>query len=114
MASCKRPIDFEIGFADASLISFHFSENDLVVEIELWNEKKCIIHFLECIFFKYLEGDFISEIFELSKEDQFLKNFLIENYLNENYSDHKIFQIFDVSGKPFIEVISKSLICKLA
>jgi hypothetical protein len=100
-----------IDFADSEYKSFHMSEDDiLTLYLKSWDAKSLKIVFSQVIQFLYKLGDLSKDLYQSSNESAFLNAALSEKYikipLNHPY---KLFELEDIHGFPFIQVVAESV-----
>lgn len=106
----RRSFECDIGFADAQYRYFQITENDnLTIFLTSWDEREIKMEFYNVLSFYYTMGDIISEFYEIS-ESSFLNESIDRYYVKRPVNPpFKHYQIEDVGGFPFIEVVSESV-----
>jgi hypothetical protein len=107
----KENVISNISFDDSEYKSFCMSENDtLTVYMNSWQEIPFKIVFKHTIQFLYRLGDVPSKLFVITNESPFLKEALMNNYV-EIPADHpyKLYQLEDLDDFPFIQVVAEAV-----
>jgi len=109
-----KPIDPNISFADAALISFDFKDDNQILNVFLkaWNEKIIKLSFESVLYFQYNSGDFILDIYEYTGVSSIVKNALIKEFNNKIPPNHnyKLILINDIYDFSIIKIVCAGLI----
>ncbi len=106
----KQSIQYQIGFADSEILSYHSSNDNLILRLKCWNEKIIEFEFVDCILFLILNNWKISDVCELND------SFLMERALKKVYETipeqhpYKVFQFLDNDDDPAVEVACTNMI----
>lgn len=99
-----------IGFSDAEFKSFQLNGDFLIIFLNSWDEKEIKMTFFNPIHFTYKSGDIIADFFEIQENTNLLKEVLSREYQKVPLEHpFKLFQIVDVGGFPFIEIVAESV-----
>lgn len=105
----KKSINFEIGFADSEIVSFHSQDEDLIIFLKCWNELMIKLKFLDCIFFSIQNGWKVSDICE-AENPKLMKDTLLKTYEKVPLEHpYKLFQFLNDDGDPSVEIICKNI-----
>ena len=107
----RKRFETNIDFADAEDLNFQMSDDcKLSIVIKLWDESPAKLVFSNILRFSYSRGDIISGFYEVNNSpflDEALSQYFIKVPLNHSF---KLYQLEDVSGNLFIEVVAEHVI----
>lgn len=98
-----------IDFGDSYYKSFKTQNGDLTINIISWDNKNISIVFFNVIKFKYNEGSFIEDVYEITSENPFLSDAF--NDCNNNFKscDFKMFVVNDIDDCHIFEVVAEKV-----
>ena len=105
----KKEVDFEIGFADSTILSYSVKRNKLTVILECWNSEIIEIKFINFTGITAMNYFRIADIYEVFESP------LLERALNELYEKHpeshnlRIFQFINPDDMLALEVVSENI-----
>lgn len=106
-----KKIGTNIDFADSTFRSCEIKDNELKVILNSWDEQIIEIIFHDPIQLNYSTSSFISGLYEMDEENDFLNEALKSYYDKAVPLEHsfKSFVITDIEDFCFLKVIAKSV-----
>jgi hypothetical protein len=106
----KTAIESEIGFSDATILSYTKTSTEFIVLIRTWNERLLRVIFEEPIGIADMGGDEISELNLLAKKSVFAQLCISRHYDGSgDQGEFKNYQFIDNNDQPCLEVLAKKV-----
>ena len=106
----KEHVAPEVNFLDAKLISFTMDENnDLIVLLETFDDKKIKIIFLDVNYFAYKGGNRVANFYEVFDSPILNKKIAIRKQKGLSECVFKYLQIENLNNSALIEVICENV-----
>lgn len=107
-----RTIELTVSLSDAELKSYSRINDELIVDIFLWNETILKIHFYEVISILDKDIGYIDDFCKMEQESAFQKEALERLYESEIQDNHGYahFQFLNIDGDATLEIIAKEKI----
>lgn len=105
-----KSIEFEIGFADAELLSYERSVDDCTVNLTTWNNQNVEALFIDTVGVLDIGVGTISDIVEVFEVTPFFEKVLSQVYETPpSHHLYRLFQFLNVDGEASLEIIAAGI-----
>jgi hypothetical protein len=103
----KIPIEFDIGFADGSVVGYTRNLSSLTLTLKAWNDDRLRIEFTGVLGLRDLGVGDVSDLCEESDKSVFMEDAIASAYeVVPEEIPYKLFRLLDLDDQPMMEIVA--------